>query len=124
MTAFVLLADDDQLLLDVLTYRLRSHGFVVATASNGRDALELIRERHPNVSVLDVNMPVMSGFDVLRQMRAEPPLIRLPVLMLTGRRKPEDVLASQTLGAQGHVAKPFQPSDLVHRIRRLAANVW
>lgn len=124
MTALVLLADDDQLLLDLLTFRVRSSGFGVATATDGREAFAIIRERRPNVSVLDVNMPGMNGFDVLRRMRAEPPLARLPVLMLTGRRKPEDVMTSQALGANGYIAKPFRPTEVVERIKRLTANVW
>lgn len=124
MAALVLIADDDELLLDILRYRLTSSGFRVTTASDGASALAQIRECLPNVVVLDVNMPGMLGFDVLRTMRAEAGLARIPVLMLTGRRRPEDVLTCSALGAQDYLAKPFQPHVALERVRRLACNVW
>lgn len=124
MAALVLVAEDDELLLDVLCYRLKSAGYRVLSAADGNSALAQTRTSRPNVVVLDVNMPGMVGFDVLRKIRADNSLARTPVLMLTGRRRPEDVLTCSALGAHGYVAKPFQPNDVVERVRRLAANVW
>ena len=124
MPAQVLLADDDPLLLDLLRRQLSSKRFDVLTAPDGAVALELAEKHRPDVVVLDERMPKLSGFDVLRALRADPALARIVVIMLTARRRQEDVLAAFALGAHDYVAKPFKPEDLIGRIRRLALNVW
>jgi DNA-binding response OmpR family regulator len=124
MPAQVLLADDDPLLLDLLRRQLSSKRFDVLTAPDGAVALELAEKHRPVVVVLDERMPKLSGFDVLRAIRADPALARTLVIMLTARRRQEDVLAAFALGAHDYVAKPFRPEDLIARIRRLALHVW
>jgi DNA-binding response OmpR family regulator len=124
MPAQVLLADDDPLLLDLLRRQLSSKRFDVLTAPDGAVALELAEKHRPDVVVLDERMPKLSGFDVLRAIRADPALARTLVIMLTARRRQEDVLAAFALGAHDYVAKPFRPEDLIARIRRLALHVW
>lgn len=124
MSAQVLIADDDPLLLDLLRHQLSAKGFDVLTATDGAEALEIARARQPDVVVLDAMMPRLTGFEVLRAIRADPELARLVVVMLTARRRQEDVLTAFALGAHDYVAKPFKPEDLIARIRRLAINVW
>jgi DNA-binding response OmpR family regulator len=88
-------------------------------ASSGPEALEEVRMYRPPAAVLDVNMPVMDGFEVLAAIRAENIPVR--VIMLTARQQDDDVLRGFSLGADDYVVKPFSPMELVARLKRLLA---
>jgi CheY-like chemotaxis protein/HPt (histidine-containing phosphotransfer) domain-containing protein len=113
----VLIVDDDPIILSLVRTTLRNFGMQCETANNGGDALRLIRGEMPQVVVLDVNMPGMDGYGVLSAIRAED----LPVLvvMLTARQQENDVLRGFRLGADDYLTKPFNPQELVARIKRL-----
>ena len=112
--AKILLIDDDADHLDVATYALRRQGFAVSAASDGATALRQIEADPPDLAVLDVRMPRMSGFEVLRTIRLES---RLPVIMLSAHGDDADVVRGLQLGADDYVTKPFSPRQLVERIR-------
>jgi DNA-binding response OmpR family regulator len=113
----VVLADDDAIVLTVVGSTLRNHGMTCQPAANGMDALRLIRETRPHVAVLDVNMPGQDGFEVLAAVRAE----KLPVavILLTARQREDDILGGFELGAEDYLVKPFNPLELMARIKRL-----
>jgi CheY-like chemotaxis protein len=113
----VLIVDDDPIILTLLGTTLRNYGLGCEVVDNGRDALRLIREEKPHAVVLDVNMPGLDGFGVLSAIRAE----ELPtvVVMLSARQHEEDVLRGFQLGADDYLVKPFNPAELVARIKRL-----
>ena len=110
----ILLVDDDPDLLDLLTYALRREGFDIITAADGREALQCWRAEEPDLVVLDLTMPRLSGFEVCRQIREAGPT---PVILLTSSTGEEDVVQGFQLGADDYVRKPFSPRQLVMRIR-------
>lgn len=112
--ARVLLVDDDAELLSLLEEYLRGEGFQVGRATDGEMGLKLAREWAPDLIVLDVMLPRLGGFDVLRRVREQS---AVPVLMLTARGEGVDRIVGLELGADDYLAKPFNPRELVARIR-------
>jgi DNA-binding response OmpR family regulator len=110
----VLIADDDPDILTLVRYRLDRGGYRTLTATNGRDALALALEHRPDVAVLDVMMPELSGIEVTRALRAQN--IPILVLLLTARVREEDVTESVEAGADAYVTKPFSPQELEARL--------
>jgi DNA-binding response OmpR family regulator len=116
----VLVADDDGDILELVGSVLAKAGYDVAKASNGAQALELVRTLRPRVAVLDVAMPELDGVEVLRLVRADPETAELPVILLTARAQEEDVKLGYAEGASKYVRKPFSPRELVGLVRELA----
>ena len=117
--ALVVVADDDPITRELVVFRLEADGHECVAVENGADALAAIRKRVPNLVILDVNMPGMSGFDVCRQLRAEPDLGRLPIIMLTASVQSGDVTQGFGSGADDYLVKPFNPRELSERVRAL-----
>jgi CheY-like chemotaxis protein len=114
-----IVADDDASLLSLVRAVLENFGMECITAVDGRQAIDLIRERRPGVAVLDVNMPNMDGYQVLAAIRKEEIPVR--TLLLTPRQQEDDVIRGFSLGADDYVVKPFNPMELVARVKRLLA---
>ncbi len=112
----ILLVDDDRDLCELLTEYLESEGFEVAAEHDGASGAARARAQDWDAIILDVMMPGMSGFDVLKQIR---PLVKAPVLMLTARGEDTDTVVGLELGADEYVAKPCSPRVLVARLRAL-----
>lgn len=105
----ILCIDDDTALLGVLAKKLRLDGFAVRTASDPQTIVaELRKLPSPDLILLDVGLPGISGFDLLEKLREHPKLGSIPVIMLTGYVSPQDILRGMTSGADGYVSKPFQ----------------
>jgi DNA-binding response OmpR family regulator len=117
----VVCADDDEDILSLVTLRLERAGFEVARATDGDTALELVRERVPALVVLDVMMPRRTGYEVLAELRAEPSLAGLKVILLSARVQEADVERGLDAGADAYVAKPFKAPDLVAKVEELLA---
>jgi DNA-binding response OmpR family regulator len=113
----VLIADDDQDLLQLVRFSLSQAGFDTVLAADGAAALRLFDESEPDLVVLDVNMPGMSGFEVCKAIRQSS---SVPILILTARSQEEDLVHALSLGADDYVAKPFSPRALVARVRALS----
>ncbi len=113
--ARVLVVDDETNILELLTVSLRFQGFEVHTATNGPAALDLAREIRPDAVILDVMMPGMDGFGVLRRLRADG--IDAPALFLTARDSLQDKITGLTLGGDDYVTKPFSLEEVVARLR-------
>jgi two-component system OmpR family response regulator len=113
--ARVLVVDDEPNIVELLSMSLRFAGFDVRTASDGESALDVARSFGPDLLVLDVMMPGLNGFDVLRSLRGGGS--RVPVLFLTAKDAPEDKVAGLTLGGDDYVTKPFSLEEVVARIR-------
>jgi two-component system, OmpR family, alkaline phosphatase synthesis response regulator PhoP len=114
--ARVLVADDEPHLLRLVKFRLEREGYDVLIATDGDEALELARRERPDLCVLDVMMPKRSGFDVLRELRADPECAGRKVIMLTARAHDRDVDAGFALGADDYITKPFSPQELRVRV--------
>ena len=113
----IVVADDDATVRALVERALENDGIECRLASNGIEALQLIRDHRPRVAVLDVNMPGLDGFEVLAAIRAEALPVR--VILLTARQLQNDVIRGFSLGAADYVIKPFRPLELVARLRRL-----
>ncbi len=111
----ILVVDDEATLAELLAMALRYEGWDVRTAADGRSAVRAARELRPDAVVLDVMLPDVDGFEVLRRMRAEAP--EVPVLFLTARDAVEDRVAGLTAGGDDYVTKPFSIEELVARLR-------
>lgn len=112
----VLLADDDADIRDLVAFKLAQSGYDVITAGDGPSALAAAAGRLPDVAVLDVTMPGMSGLDVCRALRDDAATARLPVILLTARAQEADVQAGFGSGADDYVVKPFSPRELLSRV--------
>jgi DNA-binding response OmpR family regulator len=110
----VLLVDDEPAIVDVLERYLLDEAFTVVRASNGPAALDMFERHRPDLVLLDVNLPGLSGTEVLRRMRA---LYDVPVIMLTGRVDEVDRVVGLELGADDYVGKPFSPREVVARVK-------
>ncbi|OBI89044.1 response regulator transcription factor [Mycobacterium asiaticum] len=113
--ARVLVVDDEANIVELLSVSLKFQGFEVLTAANGAQALDRARESRPDAVILDVMMPGMDGFGVLRRMRADG--IDAPALFLTARDSLQDKIAGLTLGGDDYVTKPFSLEEVVARLR-------
>lgn len=115
----VVVADDDLIVAALVTGTLKSHGIRCFVARHGQEALEMTRDLRPSAVVLDVNMPRMDGFEVLVKLKEDPLTKSTPVLLLTARQQEADVLRGFALGAEDYMVKPFNPLELLARLKRL-----
>ncbi|CAN5464494.1 hypothetical protein BH10PSE4_BH10PSE4_40520 [soil metagenome] len=115
----IFIAEDDRNLLELLTTRLGLAGYDTAFGRDGWEALEGIHATCPAAIVLDVNMPRLDGFGVLRHLKKSPSVADIPVMMLTARNAPGDIKAALALGARDYLAKPFEDAMLLARVARL-----
>lgn len=113
----VLVVDDEPVLAEMVSMALRYEGWNISTAGDGESAVATARNQRPDVVVLDVMLPDMSGLDVLHKLRAEIP--QLPVLLLTAKDAVEDRIAGLTAGGDDYVTKPFSIEEVVLRLRAL-----
>jgi two-component system OmpR family response regulator len=112
----ILLVEDDPNMLDLIGYVLRRERFVVVEATDGAQALRRWKADRPDLVVVDLGLPTLDGFEVIRRIREEDDT---PVLVVTGRRQAQDVLRSFSLGTDDLLAKPFEFGELVARIRAI-----
>ena len=110
----VLIADDEKNIVQLARMYLQAEGFSVETASNGREALDKVRQAKPDLLVLDLMMPEVDGWEVCRRLRKESDL---PIIMLTARGDDVDKIVGLELGADDYMTKPFNARELVARIK-------
>jgi DNA-binding response OmpR family regulator len=115
----VLIAEDEANIVESLSYILRRADIDVDTASNGADALDRLRRSRFSALILDIMMPGMNGFDVLRAVRADPALVSLPVMVLTAKGQARDRRVAEEIGANAFITKPFSNAEVVESVRRL-----
>lgn len=119
MAQRILVADDDAQIVRLVKSYLEQAGFGVLTAYDGEAALYSIRHDRPDLIVLDVMMPRRDGFELTRLLRADEHLAGIPILMLTARVEDADKLKGLDIGADDYLAKPFNPLEVVARVRAL-----
>ena len=112
----VLVVDDDPDVCDLVRYKLEQSGFDVRRASDGDQALREVNAEVPDLVLLDIMMPGMSGLEVLERWRANGATEKLPVIMLTAKAQENDVERGFELGADDYVIKPFSPRELARRV--------
>ncbi|MBI3332489.1 MAG: response regulator [Candidatus Omnitrophica bacterium] len=117
--ATVLVVDDDIDHLNIVRMKLESHQFKVITAKDGTEALRLIRESLPDIIVLDVMIPKLSGFKVARLLKFDAKVKQIPLILLTARTQEVDRTLGLEVGADAYITKPFDPEFLLKEIQRL-----
>lgn len=118
--AKILVVDDDKKTVDLIQLYLEKDGYRVLAAYDGQRALELARQKRPDLIVLDLMLPAVDGLDVCRILRGES---KVPIIMLTARATEEDKLLGLDLGADDYVTKPFSPRELLARVRAVLRRV-
>lgn len=112
----ILVVEDDRSLLDTLKYNLRKEGYEVVTAVNGAEALDVARREKPDLIILDIMLPKISGFEVCRILRKE---MIVPILMLTAKAEETDKVVGLEIGADDYMTKPFSLRELLARVRAM-----
>jgi len=115
----ILIAEDEPSILESLDFILRRAGWTIESVTDGEAALVALRRMKPRVVVLDVMLPKRSGFEVLKQIRADAATRDLPVLILTAKGQAQDRRTAEELGADGFVTKPYANAEVVGAVRRL-----
>ena len=121
MTTTVLIAEDEQNIAESLRFILERAGCIVRHAADGETALAEARADRPDVLVLDVMLPSLNGFDVLKTIRSEPVLQKIAVLVLTAKGQSHDRQTADALGADAFMTKPFDNAAIVAEVLRLGS---
>lgn len=119
----ILLVEDDPDIRHLVSYKLSRGGFRVTEVNDGLNALQEARRDPPDLVILDVRMPRMSGLEVCRELRAAPGTAGVPIIMLTARARPQDLEQAYAAGATDYVVKPFSPRALLERVENTLARV-
>jgi two-component system phosphate regulon response regulator PhoB len=115
----LLIVDDEDGLRSLVRMTLDSEGYQILEAQEGGHALELARAHHPDLVLLDVMLPDLSGFEICRQIKSDPLMASTTVLMLTAKAQESDLGEAETAGADGYFVKPFSPIALMQRVESI-----
>lgn len=115
----ILIADDEPNILISLEFLMKREGYDVVLARDGQEALEAIARERPDLVLLDVMMPIKTGFDVCCEVRANPAVQHTLIVMLTAKGRDTDVAKGLALGANAYMTKPFSTKDLVQKVQEL-----
>ena len=115
----ILLADDEPNQIELMKFNLEKNGFLVRSAYNGKQALDMIYEKKPSVLIADWMMPKMSGIELCRELRSNKDTKLLPIIMLSARSEDSDKSLGLDTGADDYISKPFSPMELVSRVKAL-----
>jgi two-component system phosphate regulon response regulator PhoB len=119
MSARILVVEDEEPLIEVLRYNLEAEGYQVEAVARGDDADTRLRERTPDLVVLDWMLPGLSGIELCRRLRARPETRSLPIIMLTARGEESERIRGLATGADDYIVKPFSVPELIARVRAL-----
>ena len=119
MARKILTCDDEKHIVRLIQVNLERQGYEVITAFNGLECLEKVKEDRPDLIVLDVMMPEMTGFEVLEKLKKDPETESIPVIMLTARAQDSDVLRGWQSGVECYLTKPFNPMELIAFVKRI-----
>lgn len=113
----ILVVDDEEDILRLMEYTLVREGFTTYTAESGITAISMVREKKPDLIILDLMLPDMDGLDVCRSIRNNPEISAIPIIMVTAKGEDADVVAGLELGADDYITKPFSPRIMIARIK-------
>lgn len=117
-TTRILVADDEEHIGYLVKFQMEKAGYEVVWKLDGRAALEGVRAERPDLVILDVMMPRLTGFEVLQQLKGDPATADIPVIMLSALGNEDELIKGFDLGAADYVVKPFSPGELLARVRR------
>lgn len=113
----IVVAEDNPLIANLVKFKMEKSGYETLVGENGREALQLVETNAPDLVILDVMMPIMDGFEVLRRLKSNPQTEGIPVIMLTAKGTEEDILRGFESGAVDYMVKPFSVSELAARVK-------
>jgi CheY-like chemotaxis protein len=116
----VLVVDDDDVIRQLITVNLELEGFEVATAVDGQDCLDKVKDVQPDVITLDIMMPRLDGWEAAGRLRADPDTAGIKVVLLSARAQEADLERGSRIGVDAYLTKPFDPDELIEVVRRLA----
>lgn len=114
----ILIVDDEPDILTVTTYRLEKLGYEISTAIDGREALNVVHKETPDLIFLDLLLPIINGYEVCKQIKADERLKRIPVVLFTASVVHDILEKVKETGADDYLLKPFTPEDLLEKVRR------
>lgn len=115
----IVVADDEPHIRKLVSFTLGRHGYDVIEATDGGEAYDRVRAELPDLVLLDVMMPVMTGYDVLDKLKADPLTQGIPVVMLSAKSQATEIQAGLARGAHEYICKPFTPKDLLQRVAEI-----
>jgi len=117
MNSKILVADDEEDVLNLVSMNLKNAGFTVLKAVDGKEAINLARTQFPALMLLDIMLPGMSGLEVCKVLKGDPVTSKIPIMMLTAKAEEVDRIVGLELGADDYITKPFSPRELVLRVK-------
>jgi len=117
----ILIAEDEPDIRDLVAFTLRFAGYEVVTCSNGEEAVELANNEVPDLILLDVRMPRLTGYDACKQIKETPELKDIPVVFLSAKGQESEIQSGMDAGAEEYLLKPFAPDQLTDRVRSILA---
>jgi two-component system alkaline phosphatase synthesis response regulator PhoP len=118
MAQKILVIDDEPDLLRMVELRLKANQYRVFCARDGKTGLEIAAQKHPDLIILDIMMPVMNGIEALRALKQTSGTSSIPVIMLSQKRETHSIIDAQNLGASDYILKPFQTKDLIKSVEK------
>jgi DNA-binding response OmpR family regulator len=119
--AKILIAEDERDIRDLVAFTLRFAGYEVVTAANGEEAVALAPKENPDLILMDVRMPRMTGYDACRILKANPEMKDIPVVFLSAKGQESEIQTGLEVGAEEYMLKPFAPDQLTERVRAILA---
>lgn len=115
----ILIVDDEEHIIELIKFNLENAGYETLTATNGIDALRIIREESPRLVLLDIMLPGMDGYDICKEIRKDNVIANIPVIMITAKGEEVDKILGLELGADDYITKPFSIRELIARVKAL-----
>lgn len=119
MTAKILIAEDERDIRELITFTLEFGGFQVIAATNGQEAIELARQHRPDLIILDVRMPKMTGYEACRILKSQEETRAIPVVFLSAKGQEAEIRQGMEAGADAYILKPFAPDELIQQVQSL-----
>lgn len=117
--AKIVIAEDERDIRDLITFTLQFAGHQVVATSNGEEAVEAVKREKPDLVLMDVRMPRMTGYEACRQIKADPEIAHIPVVFLSAKGQESEVREGLEAGAVAYILKPFSPDELTRRVAEL-----
>ena len=115
----ILIVDDEEDIIELIKYNLKTEGYSILTAQTGEQAIKIAKQSRPDLMVLDLMLPGMDGFEVTRYLRSNEDTRDMPIVILTAKGEESDIITGLELGANDYISKPFSPKVLTARIRAI-----
>jgi CheY-like chemotaxis protein len=119
--AKILIAEDERDIRDLITFTLQFAGYEVVSAANGNEAVEMARVEMPDLIMMDVRMPVMTGYEACRLLKEDGPTQHIPIVFLSAKGQEQEVQSGMDAGAVDYILKPFSPENLTRRVEEILA---